>query len=369
MAEAAEAATTLRDDLSAQFDALEQQQPATPAPAPQAQPVAEPVAETAEQKAGRTAGRARDEQGKLLPGKAVKPAEAPAALVAAAPATPAPKRPSSWKKEHWADYDNIAATNPPLAAYLNQREQEYSQGVSTYKNEWDRAKPLIDAIAPFQQTLDQHGIKPDQWISNLGNAHMRLAKGSPQDKLGMMQKLVSDYGVPAQLAVQDAQGQWQLLGQYQPPAHQQQQAPQFNQQQLDQLITSRVNETLQTQSLQQQIAAMEQDTQKYPHFSTVRSTMGRLLDSGEAETLSDAYDIALRLPRHAEIYEAQQQQQREQDAAKARETEQARVNKARANNVSPRTSTPSGAAAAMNGKKSLREELSEQFDAHTSGRV
>jgi len=75
---------TLRDTLTALTDQAEAGEPLSIAPpepvetpaSVETPDTAAPAGETAEQKAGRTAGRARDAQGKLLPGKAVKPVEA-----------------------------------------------------------------------------------------------------------------------------------------------------------------------------------------------------------------------------------------------------------------------------------------------------
>lgn len=72
--------TTLREEISAVVDAVETRDTAgTAAPdkvkeAPQKEAAAAPEkAEEQPKGAGRTAGRARDENGRLLPGKAEKP--------------------------------------------------------------------------------------------------------------------------------------------------------------------------------------------------------------------------------------------------------------------------------------------------------
>jgi hypothetical protein len=66
-------------------------------------------------------------------------------------------RPSSWKKdyeEHWGKLD------PTLQDYIQQREADYAKGVSTYKNQWDMAQPLVHAIEPFMPLLQEHSIEP-----------------------------------------------------------------------------------------------------------------------------------------------------------------------------------------------------------------
>lgn len=323
--------------------------------------------ETAEQKAGRLANRLRDENGKLLPGTKPQEQQPTEALTnGAQPITPAPaepkiQRPSSWKKDYWADFDKIATENPKLAAYLNQREGEFASGVSTYKHEWEQAKPLIDALAPFQPILQQHGINPATWISNLGNAHHRLAMGSPQDKVAMFQKLAADYQIPVQLAVQDQQGQWQLLGQQQ----MQPQQPQFD----PSVIPRLVQQELQAASTKQALETFLQEApEKHPHFEAVKATMAGLLQAGLAKDLPSAYEAALRHPMHADLFEAIQQQQREQQEAAAREAARQKVGRARSNAVSTPSSTPGGQMKTT-GDKGLRDSIAENLRAAVGGRV
>lgn len=373
------AGATLRDDLSAAFDAAEagslppaQEAPPIEATPPAAGVAPAPAEETPEQKAGRTAGRPRDDKGRLLPGKPVAapqaqtPEAGPPIPAAAQPAPAVPAsipRPSSWKKDHWEAFDKLAAENPALAAYINQREQEFSRGVSTYKQEWEQARPLLDAVAPFMPQLQQHGINPAQWVSNLGNAHQRLVTSSPQDKLALFQKLAADYQIPAQLAIQGQDGQWQLLGQLPPPQHQppQQQAQQ-------QPIESVVQQVLAQERMKSEVEQFWNNKEKYPHAEQVRETMAGLLQAELAEDLNDAYEQAMHLPRHADLLQAQRDAQLAADEAERRAAEQARVAGARAKAISPRSSTPS-APAGGSGKQGLRAELSEQYDAHAGGRV
>ena len=87
--------------------------------------------------------RPRDESGKFTktqPDADVKEIEA---LEAQDEEKPAVKpRPSSWKKdyeEHWGKLD------PQLQDYIQQREADYAKGVSTYKNQWDQAAPIMES--------------------------------------------------------------------------------------------------------------------------------------------------------------------------------------------------------------------------------
>lgn len=357
---------SLRDTVTA---AVEQHTETPAEQAPAQEGVDTPVqktethAEPAQQEpkgVGRTAGRARDEHGRLLPGKAD-----PAAKVAQQPqaqaqtqATPKIQRPSSWKKDHWDAFDQLASQNPALAEYINQRESEYAKGVSTYKQEWDRAKPLLDAIAPHQQMFQQYGIDPSQQISKYIEIHKFLAMGTPEQKLGVLLRIAQDYQIPVQqLFVQGQDGKLYFSPQVQPT--------QSAQQQQGQDPRSIVRDILAEEKAVQELAAMEADTQKYPHYATVKATMARLLASGEAQDLQGAYTKAIRL--HDDIWQAEQENTRKADEQAKADAERKRVAAAKAARVSVRSDTPTEHV--TSGKTGLRAQIAENVDAVLRGRV
>lgn len=371
-------ASSIEDTLRAKFaEAEERDGPRDAPPAPATPSITEPTqtepaapANLDTPRPGRTAGRPRDASGKLLPGKPVlapqatdsPPAAAPSLEAPAVPAVPPSiKRPSSWKKDHWEAFDKIAVENPALAQYMVQREEEFSRGVSTYKREWDTAKPMLDAVAPYMPEIQRNGIDPARMVGNLMESHRTLATGDPQTKLGFVQKLLGDYGIPAQLAVQGQDGQWQLLAaapqrppQQQPPAQQD--------------IAAIVEAKLAERDYARQLEAVKSDQEKYPHFEAVSETMAGLLQAGLADSYESAYAAALRHPRHADLFEAQQQQQRDQEEATRRQAEQARVTAAKTRSVSPASVTPAGPVAGNAGKlPKLEDSLREKFAAAGAG--
>lgn len=269
-----------------------------------------------------------------------------------------PQRPSSWKKDHWEAWDKIAQENPALAQYLNQRETEFARGVSTYKQEWETARPLVEAIQPFMPLLQQHKIDPGQWIKNLGTAHQNLSLGSPQQKLQMFSRLAQDYGIPLQALVdQTAQTEYLQTQQTQlpPNALTREDAMKLWQEQFA-ATTS-----------EQEVARFKAD-EKYPHFDEVRDTMAGLLQANLADDLESAYDTALRHPRHADLWNAISEQKRAQDEEQKRVLERERVLKARGKAVSPASATPSGPTEEK--PKGLRAQLESATDAVLgSGRV
>lgn len=351
--ESEEAQVTLRDTLGAAFDAVEEapRVPVTTAPAGD---------EAAQQRACDEAGRfAKQEADAKAEPKAAPQASPPSGdqpAIPIAPAAAAPARPSSWKKDYWADFDKIATENPKLAEYLNQREREFATGVSTYKAEAENARQINDAIAPFLPNLQRHGVEPTQWIRALGSAHEQLALGTPQQKVQTFATLLNQYGVDPQHLFQALSGQQPNIPQqpaYQPPD-------------IERIVEAKLTQKEVNNEYQRFIA---EAPEKYPHFEAVKETMAGLLQAELAQDYASAYEAAVRHPRHADIWEAMQTAQREAQVAAEREKSQATVRSARSKAISTPSSTPSGAVAKVNGKQGLRDTLSEVFDTVTSSRV
>ena len=288
----------------------------------------------------------------------VETPEAP--KVELAPPVQRPKPPSSWKKDYHADWEKI---DPRVAEYINQREGEYATGVSTYKQEYDRLAPIGEAIAPFLPDLQQHGIEPGRWISQLGNAHKLLATGSPEQKLGMFLKLANDYQVPVQhLFAQGNDGKVYFNPQVQPY---QAPAPQVD---VSKIVEQKIAEVFSQQQIQN--FGTEKDGAGlllHPHYETVRETMAQLLEAGLANDLNSAYEAALRHPRHADIFDSLLKQRQEADAAEKAKKAAELARSARRSAVSPRTATPSGTPAGD--KKGIRSHIEAAFDQHAEGRV
>lgn len=333
--------TTLRDALSNALDAQEEADTTSTTQTPE---VTTENVTTDQAKEG----RARDEVGRFkATEKQAEPTTTTAPVVAPVVER---KAPTSWKKEYWDAYQKL---DPQVADYITQREQQFANGVSTYKQEADRAKEVFEAIAPFQQDLQAHGISAKDWIGQLGTAHQTLVRGSPEQKLAMFQRLAQDYGIPLQ-NIQS--GQVDPLMQYLSPLQEQVRSLQgqltgWQQQQRDQ----------EQQGIMSEISAFSVNNE---HFEAVRETMAGLLQAGLATDLKSAYDKAIRM--NDDLWQASQQQQAAEAEKQRREAEQAKVNKARANAVSVRSATPIGTMTS-GGKKDLRSALSEAVDAHLGG--
>lgn len=334
--------TTLRDALTEALGKSEQTNEAPTETKVEAPVESAPVeTETAEQREQRQ----RDDKGRFA-----RSQEKPETPQATAAPVQTRKPPSSWKKDYWQQWDRLG-TDPELSKlqdYIEQREQDFAKGVSTYKSQWEQAQPLYEVVQPFSQDFQRFGVQPAQLVGNLLNAHRALALGSPEQRLQTFAKLASDYGVP----LQALQG-----GQIDPQQAHVIQTVSELQRRIDQYEQTRQHE--QQTALQQQIESFKENA---PHFEAVKQTMAGLLQSGVASDLKTAYDKALRL--HDDLWQQEQARQAE-EARKSREAELA---KKKAAAVSPRSSSPTGAMTQGNAKKSLRETLSESLDGLSSGR-
>lgn len=280
-----------------------------------------------------------------------------------------PPRPSSWKKDYQAHWDKLTAGEQlspeeatALAEYMNTRETDFQHGVATYKREWETAKPLMEAMTPFMPLLQQSQIPPAVWITNLGRAHQALAMGSPHQKLQMFARIAQDYGVPL-AALTDQTAQQQYLSQPAPQQFQQSALPPgvLTRDEADRLFQERFA----AMQAEQEVGKIISDREHYPHMDAVRETMAQLLEAGLAEDLPGAYDAALRHPRHSELWQAHQEQERAARDEEARRAEAERVAKARGRAVSTRSATPSATPATK--PEGLRATLESAFDAHSGG--
>lgn len=370
--------STLREQLSDNYDKIvgdgtpDAPLPETPAAVDTAAPAPEVEAKDTE-----TPQRERDEAGRFAKSdkpekkadaekaKPVKESVAPEVKAQPAPAPAAPKLapPSSWKKDYWQDWERI---DPRVAQYIKQREDEFVRGVSAYKGEAENARAIIEALAPHQQLLQSAGMRPEQFVSQLANAHRSLS--DPQRRMSAFVQLARDYQIPlGELFVQGEDGKIYFNQQHM-QAQQQAQAPNIDE--LEKRIFGKLQQQQLVEKLRTFIEAKDASGNPlHPHFEEVRTTMDGLLRSGLAKDFDDAYQQSLRLPRHEALYEAQQRQEREHKEAAEKARQAAVAARARQNAVSTRSAAPQAEAQAGSGKKDLRSQLSDNYDAIMNGRV
>lgn len=285
----------------------------------------------------------RDESGRFTKQAAPEPAPEPAE-------EPVWKRPPlSWKK----DYHEVwQKADPRLQEYAFQREEQMRRGVEPLLQAKQFADAVNEAISPYAQTLTGLGLKPEQAIAALMKADHTLRTSDPQTRYNYFMQLANEYGINLQGA---AQGQPVTQG--------------------DPTIFALKNELAnvrgevltwkqQQEAAEQAVLANEIDSfaQTAEHFEDARPEMIKILQSGQAETLEEAYDKAVwgNKDLRERILSAQQAEQ----AAKVAAEKNRAAKAARAAAVSVRSATP-GANTAPKAKdrRSLLEEAFEETNA------
>ena len=307
--------------------------------------------ETTSQEASETpkSSRARDESGKFTKTQPEADVQEIEAIEAQEEEKPAVKpRPSSWKKdyeEHWGKLD------PQLQDYIQQREADYAKGVSTYKNQWEQAAPILESLNQFQPLLRQYGVAPQQWITQLGNAHAQLVTGTPEQKMQIFQQLANDYGVNLGAVTGQTGYDPQFSSLAQELNQIKNQWGQFQQQQ----------ELMEQTQLRSEIDSFKSDK---PYFEEVREVMAGLLQSGMADDLQSAYEKAIRL--NDDVFQKVSAEQAQKSEAAQRE----KVAQAKAKVLSPKSTTPTGSATGgSKSASSAREAIMAAMEQHSSGLI
>ncbi len=320
-----------REALSAAFDAM----PQTPVPEPAA---------VAPEPAVAPSGRARDETGKFAK---VEAAPAAAAL-APEPEPEWAKPPKSWKAEKQALWDGMP---PEAREYAFQREQEMAAGVAPLQTKAQFADEMQQAIAPYEQTIRGLGLQPAQAVQQMMEADRILRTAPMAQKQQYLFQLAAQYGI--QLDPQAApQG-------YQPPD------PAFFS--LQNELTNIRGEVLGWKQQQEQAQTAQLQSEitlfgsTHEYFEQARPVMQKLLASGMASGLEDAYTQAVRLD--PDLFAKSQAAQATKAATE--KDQAARIAKAAA--VSPRSTTPGAPAA--NTKPDRRAVIEEAYDSNIEARL
>jgi len=181
---------------------------------------------------------------------------------------------------------------------------------------------------------------------------MMLLKGTPEQKINLFTRIAQEYGIPLNAVAQTQQG-----NQVDPAIMQLMQELQAVKSQVSGVAGWK--EQLENQQVQQQISEY-QDPQKFPYFELAREKMAQLLETGQAQTLKEAYEKA------SEPFEELFQARLTQVQPAQSHTNQEVVQKAKAKAVSTKSATPSGSVSTSTAKD-RRSILAEQVDALMGG--
>lgn len=252
--------------------------------------------------------------------------------------------PASWKKDYHEPWN---AVDDRIKEYVWTREEQMRKGVEPLLSKAQFADAMQTAIEPFLPTIRGMGLEPQDAVKALMQADYTLRNSSPEQKLAYFHQLANQYGVN--------------LGNGPAPNQ-----PQFDPRLLalqNELNTVR-GEVLTWKQQQEQtqndilLSEINDFAQNSEHFEAARPVMISLLQTGQANTLQEAYDKAIW--SDPEIRQNLIEAQQAEKMAKLSDERNRAAKAARAAAVSVRSSTPGTNTAPK--AQDRRSMLAEQFD-------
>jgi hypothetical protein len=238
--------------------------------------------------------RTRDEKGRFTPKDASAPGATPqqapstAAASPAVPGAPAPApagqdfgaAPASWNAEMRPLYDKVPAEIRP---YLHQREQELQQGFQAIAQRSNTANAVLNEFVPYAEQLQAEGATPVSAMRTLLQTAYQLRTGGPEYRKAIILSLAQQYGVdlnnPLNVELAKAEAIATNL-------------------QTEKIYGSALSQQQMQAQINNEFAAFANDPQ-YEFFQQVRPLMAKLIDAGFANTMPEAYEMAL--PIHPEV--------------------------------------------------------------------
>lgn len=105
---------------------------------------------------------------------------------------PARSAPKAWAADKHAVY---AGLPPEAQDYIDQREKQMMDGLAQYRENNDFGKQMREALAPYQDVIQEAGVDAPRAVQALLNAHKLLTRSPPEQKHSLFMQLARDYGV------------------------------------------------------------------------------------------------------------------------------------------------------------------------------
>lgn len=351
---------SLRDQLKAAMSGSEEVPPPADLTPPEpvaeaAPPVKDPEPTNQEPKDG---ARERDEQGKFK-AAADKPAEPVSEPVTAVEANPQPETPAEPIRVPPSLPAALKAKFAELSPEWREAFHKRDEDVNAAKAQWDtkaaRLNRYDEILAPHKDAWAVQGLEDHQAVARLVAAEKVLRETPAQGILYLAQS----YGVDLRSLV----GQ---QGQAQPQAQAATADPRYDElQSTVRTLQEALDQQKQSASQAQQAQALATINQFASdpanlYFENVKDDVALLLESGRAQTLKDAYEMAIWANPETRPLLMAQQAQEQQAAAQAKAKEdaaKAKAAQAKASSGSVTGAPTPGAAPPVAPRGSLREEL------------
>jgi hypothetical protein len=197
------------------------------------------------------------------------------------PAKPAIDAPVSWSAEMKAKF----ATLPPdVQAYAVQRDGEAHKRISELGQQVKAYEPIRTVIEQYGETFRRNGLQPHDGIARMMAVHDMLEQDAPT----AIREIAKAYGVDLSNGSQDT-------GNESAEVRSLKSEIQALKRQVGETVSKvTARERSEAEREQANLAStIEKFSKDKPHFEAVRSVMAGLMQSGAAETLDDAYDMAI----------------------------------------------------------------------------
>lgn len=315
--------------------------------------------ETAEPEKEEKPGRVRDESGKFVKAEKEENTEEPSAEEEAA--TEEAPEPGLEAPLHWSAEDKAAFAKVPKDAqeFVLRRhkamEADYTrktQEVADTKRFKDNFDQLLN---PYRNQFAMHGMDDVGAVRYLLGNFQALQQNPAQFLMNLAQQYGVDFSQKqdgtVDPTIQALQGEISSL------RSQIAQTTQAQQYQVNSSLLNQVNAFRDEKDATGNL--------KHPHFETVRKDMSVLIESGRAQTLDEAYPLAVRL--HPDIYDKSLEQSilEKQKAAqveadkKTLDEQKQKADKAKKAASGIRSG---GASVEQKGPQTLRSQLSDLWD-------
>lgn len=240
--------------------------------------------------------------------------------------------PKTWSKDAAAEWAKLP---PRVQQEIQKREADIFKGIEQYREAATVGKSYQEVLKPYERELQMAGVDPVEMFRGFAFNHYKLSMGTPAEKAQIARNLINHYGIDInQLAGGDT---------YTPTAEDYVD-PEIKQ--LKDEINALKSTTIERQRAEaQDIVAKFASDPAHQYFNEVQNDMARLLQTGIASDLEDAYQKAVRL--NATVAEKEAQRLATEREAQRQAEEKQRLDKAKASvraNVATRPSNRSAAA-------------------------
>jgi hypothetical protein len=238
--------------------------------------------------------------------------------------------PVSWSAEMKAKF----ATLPPdVQAYAVQRDGEAHKRISELGTQVKAYEPIRAVIEQHGETFRRNGLQPHEGLARMMAVNDMLERDAP----AAIKQIAEAYGVDLSNGAADTQGNENA------EVRSLKAEIQTLKRQVGETVSKvTARERSEFEREQTELAStIEKFSKDKPHFEAVRKAMAGLMQSGAAETLDDAYDMAIHANKSiretigADKRKADQEKQAEEAKKKADAAKKAASLNVRGTNGSP----------------------------------